>query len=203
MLKNLCKIYSYLLHPYLVPLYVVVALLFGATTYALLPLRLKFYLLWVFGLYTLILPVVINAFVHRLGNNRFKRWFSGRRRRILPLMVGACCYLLCAITLMKAPSLLFFRKMAIAAVMCEVFCLVVLPLWRVSLHMTAMGAVVAIFIVLNVVGVLSLFWAMLLSIVVAALLASARLYIGRNNGMQVLVGFCAGFIITVGALLMM
>ena len=47
MLRNLCKIYSYLLHPYLVPLYIVTVMLFGATTYAVLPLRLKFYLLWV------------------------------------------------------------------------------------------------------------------------------------------------------------
>ena len=203
MLKNLCKIYSYLLHPYLVPLYIVTVMLFGATTYAVLPLRLKFYMLWVFGLYALILPVVVTAAVHRLGNNRFKQWFRGRRRRILPLMVGACCYLLCAITLVKAPSLLFFRKMAIAAMMCEVFCLLMLPWWRVSLHMTAMGAAVAILIVLNVVGVLSLFWAMLLSIILAGLLASARLYVGRNNGLQILVGFCGGFIISVIALLQM
>lgn len=203
MLKNLCKILSFLLHPYLVPLYIVATLLFGATTYAVLPLRFKFYILWVFGLYALILPIVIIAFVRHLGNNRFKRWFCGRRRRILPLMVGACCYILCAITLMKAPSLLFFRKMAIAAMMCEVFCLFVLPLWRVSLHMTAMGAAVAILIVLNILGVLSLFWAMLASVVLAGLLATARLYMGRNNGLQVLVGFCGGFAMSVFALLQM
>lgn len=194
-MKTLCKIFSYMLHPYLVPLYVVATLLFGATTYSMFPMRLKFYLLWVFALYALILPLLVVTFIRRLGYNRFKAWFRGRRRRILPLMVGACCYLLCAITLMKAPSLLLFRKIALAAMLCEVFCLMVLPVWRVSLHLTAMGAVVALMVVLNIVGALSLFWAMLAAIVVAGLLASARLYMGRNNGLQILVGFASGFLI--------
>ena len=70
-------------------------------------------------------------------------------------------------------------------------------MWRVSLHLTAMGAAVALLIVLNVAGALSLFWAMLIGIMLTGFLASARLYIGRNNGLQILVGFAGGFAIGV------
>ncbi|MBR4995873.1 MAG: hypothetical protein IKY82_07410 [Alistipes sp.] len=196
-MKTLCKIFSYLLHPYLVPLYIVATMLFGATNYTMLPVRLKLYLMWVFTLYALILPLITTVAVRRFGHKKLKAWFHGRRRRILPLMVGAICYTLCAITLLKAPSLMIFRKLAIAGMLCELFCLFVLPMWRVSLHLTAMGAAVALLIVLNVAGALSLFWAMLIAIMLTGFLASARLYIGRNNGLQILVGFAGGFAIGV------
>ena len=40
----------------------------------------------------------------------------------------------------------------VAAACCEVLCLVVSFYWKISLHLTGMGAVVALLVVMNVVG---------------------------------------------------
>lgn len=195
MLKRIAKIVSILLHPSLVPIYLVATLLFANTIYDMFPLRIKFYLLWVITLYALVLPIVGNTLLKRAnkwGNGRIK----GLRSKAIPLLLGASCYLLCAITLMKSPSLMLFRKIALAAAISELFCLLTMPFWRASLHMTAMGAATAALIALNIIGVQSLFWVMLGAIIITGILASARLYTGRNNGIQILAGFVGGFVVS-------
>ncbi len=195
MLKRLAKILSSLLHPSLVPIYLVALLLFANTIYDMFPLRIKLYLLWVVALYAMVIP-----FIGRTLLRRADRWGGGRikhlRSKAVPLLLGTCCYLLCAITLMKSPSLILFRKIAFAAAMSELFCLLTLPFWRASLHMTAMGAATAALVTFNIIGIQSMFWVMMAAIMVTGILASARLYTGRNNGIQILAGFVGGFAVS-------
>lgn len=195
MLKRLSKILSAVFHPSFVPIYLVALLLFADSVYDMFPLRIKFYLLWVVALYALVIPFVGRALLKRAD-----KWGGGKikhlRSKAIPLLLGTCCFLLCAITLMKSPSLIMFRKIALAAAMSELFCLLTLPLWRASLHMTAMGAATAALVTLNIIGAQNMFWVMMASIIITGMLASARLYLGRNNGIQILVGFIGGFAVS-------
>ncbi|MBE6221417.1 MAG: hypothetical protein E7127_07295 [Rikenellaceae bacterium] len=195
MLKRLSKILSAVFHPSFVPIYLVALLLFADSVYDMFPLRIKFYLLWVVALYALVIPFVGRALLKRAD-----KWGGGKikhlRSKAIPLLIGTCCYLLCAITLMKSPSLIMFRKIALAAAMSELFCLLTLPFWRASLHMTAMGAATAALVTLNIIGAQNMFWVMMASIIITGMLASARLYLGRNNGIQILAGFIGGFAVS-------
>ncbi|MBQ4126998.1 MAG: hypothetical protein IJD72_03415 [Alistipes sp.] len=195
MLKRLSKIFSAVFHPSFVPIYLVALLLFADSVYDMFPLRIKFYLLWVVALYALVIPFVGRALLKRAD-----KWGGGKikhlRSKAIPLLLGTCCFLLCAITLMKSPSLIMFRKIALAAAMSELFCLLTLPLWRASLHMTAMGAATAALVTLNIIGAQNMFWVMMASIIITGMLASARLYLGRNNGIQILAGFIGGFAVS-------
>lgn len=195
MLKRLSKILSAVFHPSFVPIYLVALLLFADSVYDMFPLRIKFYLLWVVALYALVIPFVGRALLKRAD-----KWGGGKikhlRSKAIPLLLGTCCFLLCAITLMKSPSLIMFRKIALAAAMSELFCLLTLPFWRASLHMTAMGAATAALVTLNIIGAQNMFWVMMASIIITGMLASARLYLGRNNGIQILVGFIGGFAVS-------
>ncbi len=195
MLKRLSKIFSAVFHPSFVPIYLVALLLFADSVYDMFPLRIKFYLLWVVALYALVIPFVGRALLKRAD-----KWGGGKikhlRSKAIPLLLGTCCFLLCAITLMKSPSLIMFRKIALAAAMSELFCLLTLPFWRASLHMTAMGAATAALVTLNIIGAQNMFWVMMASIIITGMLASARLYLGRNNGIQILAGFIGGFAVS-------
>lgn len=195
MLKRLSKILSAVFHPSFVPIYLVALLLFADSVYDMFPLRIKFYLLWVVALYALVIPFVGRALLKRAD-----KWGGGKikhlRSKAIPLLLGTCCFLLCAITLMKSPSLIMFRKIALAAAMSELFCLLTLPFWRASLHMTAMGAATAALVTLNIIGAQNMFWVMMASIIITGMLASARLYLGRNNGIQILAGFIGGFAVS-------
>lgn len=146
----------------------------------------------VVALYAIVIPLLSLGVLRSLGRISDYR-IDDRRERFLPLLVGAVCYVLCAITIAKIPSAIFLRKFMVAAACCEVLCLVVSFYWKISLHLTGMGAVVALLVVMNVVGVGNMLVPLMVAILCAGALASARLYLGCHNGWQVLAGFCGGF----------
>ena len=197
--KKLSTTISWVLHPFLLPIYMM-AVLLTMTTFAHYPSNVKFYLLWVVVLYAVIIPVLALGVLRSLGRISDYR-VDDRRERMLPLLVGALCYILCAITIAKIPSAMFLRKFMVAAACCEILCLVVSLRWKISLHLTGMGAVVALLVVMNVVGVGNMMVPLMAAVLCAGALASARLYLGCHNGRQVLAGFCGGFAVSVLAVL--
>ena len=197
--KKLSTGISWGLHPFLLPIYMM-AMLLTMTTFAHYPSNVKFYLLRVVVLYAVIIPVLALGVLRSLGRISDYR-VDDRRERMLPLLVGALCYILCAITIAKIPSAMFLRKFMVAAACCEILCLVVSLRWKISLHLTGMGAVVALLVVMNVVGVGNMMVPLMAAVLCAGALASARLYLGCHNGWQVLAGFCGGFAVSVLAVL--
>lgn len=137
MYRKLSNGISWALHPFLLPLYMIGVLL-TLTVFAHYPSGVKIYLLWVVALYAIIIPLLALGVLRSLGRISDYR-IDDRRERLLPLLVGAVCYVLCAITIAKIPSAIFLRKFMIAAACCEVMCLVVSLYWKISLHLTAMG----------------------------------------------------------------
>lgn len=190
---------SWLLHPFVMPLYMMIVML-TLTVFSRYPGNVKFYLLWVVVLYTMIIPMLALGVLRSLGRISSYR-VDDRKERLLPLLIGTVCCVLCAITIAKIPSAVFLRKFMVAAACCEVMCLVVSAYWKISLHLSAMGAVVALLVVMNVVGVGNMLIPLMVAILLAGGLASARLYLGCHNGGQVLAGFCGGFAVTALAML--
>ena len=187
--KKIATGISWVLHPFLLPVYLM-AVLLTMTAFSHYPPNVKFYLLWVVALYAIVIPLLSLGVLRSLGRISDYR-IDDRRERFLPLLVGAVCYVLCAITIAKIPSAIFPRKFMVAAACCEVLCLVV----------SFMGAVVALLVVMNVVGVGNMLVPLMVAILCAGALASARLYLGCHNGWQVLAGFCGGFAVSVLAVL--
>lgn len=199
MLRNLSQGLSWALHPFLLPLYVIAAVL-TSTVFVLYPAHLKCYLVCVVVLYTIVIPLLSLGLLRSLGCVSDWR-VDERRERMWPLVIGIVCYLLCALTIAKVPSAIFLRKFMVAAACCEALCLAVTCFWKISLHLTAMGAVAAMFLMMSVAGAGDLTVPLLAAIVCSGLLASARLYLGCHNGAQVLAGFASGFVVATLAVL--
>lgn len=197
--RKLSNTLSWVLHPFLQPIYLMTVLL-TMTTFARYTPQMKFYLMWVVALYAIIIPVLTLGVLRSLGRITDFR-VDDRRERLLPLLIGTVCYVLCAITFAKIPSAIFLRKFMIAAACCEMLCFVVSLRWKISLHLTGMGAVVALLVVMNIIGVGNMLVPLLIAILCAGALASARLYLGCHNGAQVLAGFCGGFAVSLLAVL--
>lgn len=197
--RKIANLLSWVLHPFLQPIYLMVLLL-TMTTFAHYSIGVKLYLMWVVVLYAVLIPLLALGVLRSLGRISDFR-VDNRRERILPLLIGAVCYVLCAITFAKIPSAIFLRKFMVAAACCEVMCLVVSLRWKISLHLTGMGALVALLVVMNIVGVGNMLIPLMVTILCAGALASARLYLGCHNGAQVLAGFCGGFAVALLAVL--
>ena len=96
MLRRLAKIYSYAMHPFLIPIYVMVVLLFCPTVYSYYPFKGKLYLLWVVTLFSLILPILTITLVKRFSRLYF-RHLTRKQFYVMSILICSICYLLCAI----------------------------------------------------------------------------------------------------------
>ena len=191
---------STLLHPFFVPLWMILILLFGDTLLANYSLSTRLYLLWVVVLYGLLLPLFSLVILRRVG------WLSSyrideRRERRIPLLLGALFYLACALTFSLVESAYLLQKVMLGAAGCEILCLLVTLRWKISLHLTGMGAATALLFLLAFAGVGNLFWPLLGATLLSGMLASARLFLGCHTGWQILAGYLGGMAVMTGAIL--
>lgn len=197
---RLSRALSWLLHPFVVPLYVLGFMLLTDGFLSRLPASIKSYLAWIVVLYAAIVPMLSIAFMRGLG--LLKNFgLHSQRSRLLPLLVGAISYVLCAITLSDVAVATIIRKFVLAAACCEVLALIVTPFWKISLHLICMGGVTAVFILLSVAGAGQHFWALVATILLSGALASARLHLGAHNPSQIAVGYFGGLVVAMLAMI--
>ena len=185
---------SVVLHPLLVPLYVLLLLLAGPTQLAAYPVSIKIYLFLVTALYTAVVPVLAVGVLRSMGRIS-SLTIDRRHERILPLVIGIICYVLCAVTVSRIPSAMLIRKFLVAGACCELFCLAVTFRWKISLHLTAQGAVAAFLLLMTFGNAGNLTSALAFSILCAGVLASARLWLGCHNIGQIAAGYFGGFVV--------
>ena len=197
---RLSRALSWLLHPFVVPLYVLGFMLLTDGFLSRLPASIKSYLAWIVVLYAAIVPMLSIAFMRGLG--LLKNFgLHSQRSRLLPLLVGAISYVLCAITLSDVAVATIIRKFVLAAACCEVLALIVTPFWKISLHLICMGGVTAVFTLLSVAGAGQHFWALVATILLSGALASARLHLGAHSPSQIAVGYFGGLVVTMLAMI--
>lgn len=192
---------STLLHPFWVPIWIILTLLFSDTLFAHSSLMMRLYLLGVVALYGLLLPLLGLFLMRSVGWLKDLRLAEPRQRR-LPLLMGVIFYLLCALTLSRIPSAYLLQKAILGAAGCELLCLLVTLRWKISLHLTGMGAATALLAILTFAGVGNLLTQLIAAILLSGMLASARLYLGSHNGWQVLAGYVGGAVVMWIAILM-
>ena len=191
---RLSKALSVVLHPLFVPFYVMLLLVAGPTQLSYFPTSVKFYLLWVTALYTAVIPLLSVGLLRSMGRITSLA-IDDRRERILPLVIGIVCYLLCAATVARIPSAMIVRKFMLAGACCELFCLAVTLYWKISLHLATQGAVAAFLILLTFGNAGNLTGALAVAVLCAGALASARLWLGCHTIRQIAAGY-AGRVIT-------
>ena len=183
---RLSRAVSVVLHPLVMPLYVILLLVAGPTQLSYFPASVKFYLLWVTVLYTAVIPLLSVGLLRSVGRISSLA-IDDRRERILPLAIGIVCYLLCAATVARIPSAM--------GACCELFCLAVTFYWKISLHLAAQGAAAALLVLLTFGNAGNLTGALAVAVLAAGALASARLWLGCHTIRQVAAGYVGGFIV--------
>ena len=201
LLRQASQLLSYLLHPFVVPLYLLLVLLFSRSIYAYFPLGVKGYLIGMGVLFCWIVPGLSLLLLRHFGlldNLQIQE----RRERIIPLLIGASSYLACALIFARVPSLMLMSKMMMGASGCALLTLLTTLKWKISLHLTCLGGATALMAILTIGGVLQPLYPLLIAILSSGLLASARLSLGCHNGYQILAGYFGGFLVMSLALLL-
>ncbi len=192
--ERLSQTLSRAMHPFVMPVYAILLLLFGSTFMENIPLKVKLFFLGVVVVNTVMVPALFILLLRGLGYLHSLSLVE-RRDRIIPLIVVAGCYVVCAYMVSGALSAFFIRKLLVAAAGCVLLGLVVTCFWQISLHMIAAGGVVAMLVLVNVAGFGSLIGGLCVALLLSGALASARLYLGYHNPGQIAAGFLGGFIV--------
>ncbi len=195
-LTLLAKILSVILHPILMPLWVMQVLMSCGLLLPYTTPQARIYFTLVIVLNTVVVPAICTLLF-----NRVRFWRENRnadfRQRILPMAVMMICYMACVLMIKDIAFAYPVKKMLTAGIGCLLFGFIVSFFWKVSLHMIAQGAVVAFLGIILLSGAENMLPALAASIALAALLASARLYLGAHDVKQVAAGFAGGLIITI------
>lgn len=192
---------SYLLHPFFVPVYMMLALFATGLVPLYVSSAMKHYLFGLIGISTVCIPAM-SIIILRLFRIIPDYSLSTRHDRMLPLLLVALCYGMCGWILKDVQMVFILRRCIFAAMGCVAFAFVVNFFWQISLHMTAMGGALGVVFILLYGGYVNLIWVFCIGIVLAGLLGSARLYLGRHTIGQVAAGFFGAFFIAVLAMLL-
>lgn len=193
---------SFLFHPLIIPTWGAVLLFFGHSLMSALPIGIKWFLTGVIVLNTLVAPMLciwLLKLFHLIPD--LKLW--EQRYRIIPLIIVLVSYLSCSLMLSDVMMALLLRRFLYAAMACVILVLIITPFWKISLHMTAMGGLLAFLSALNLTGLGVYSYTIVIFILLAGILASARLWLGSHNLWQVIAGFVGGYLSAATLLLLL
>lgn len=188
----LARLLSYLLHPLLMPFYaaLLVMNLNSYIAYSISPQVQRIIVSLVF-ITTCILPVLTALILLQKGMIRSLEMESLSERKI-PFVTTALFYCICFYLLNQLPVPRILSLMVLGATITIVIAWLFSFFWKISIHMIGIGGFAGILLGLSQVLNASLSGILLLSIIVAGLLGTARLTLGAHSPKQVYVGFLLG-----------
>jgi len=194
MSPRLARWLSILLHPVWMPFYALF-ILFRLNPYLLVTVSAQ--LQWTIFAIVILNTIVIPLFItYMLFSKGWVRTFDmeDREERIIPYITNALCLLLAYYMMKKlqAPNLVCL--MMLGAVAAVVVAVIVNLRWKISIHMIGLGGLTGLFFGLSTVLLVDLHLPILLSILAAGILGTARLSLGAHHPAQVYAGFFVGFL---------
>ena len=120
---------------------------------------------------------------------------SEPRQRLIPILIVLLSYVSCLMMLSDVMMAFLIRRFLFAAMGCVVLTLIITPFWKISLHMTSIGGLLALLTALNASGLGQFPYTLVLFILLAGLLGSARLWLGSHNLAQIAAGLAGGYTI--------
>jgi len=192
--RPFAKILSIVFHPLLMPLLGVVFIFYSGSYVSYLPSDVKRIILLVIAANTLGLPLLMMPLFVQFGVVKSLAMESNRER-VLPLAFTLIPYALSFYFLIKLPIPFVIAAFMLGASIAVAFCMIISYWWKISIHLVGIGGIVGLIIAFSIRLNTDIFPYLIAAILIAGLLASARLYAKAHKPAQVYSGFILGFLI--------
>jgi len=186
------RIISVVFHPLFMPVYGLLIIFSAPTLFGYLPFQVKKLLLLIVMINNVILPFsLMPFFIHR---NIISSWtVENRRERIIPLLLTTILYSVTSFIIFRLPIPLFLKTFVFSTFFISIIVTVINFWWKISLHSTAAGAIIALVLILSFKMFAPLTGYLVISVIAGGLILSSRLRLNYHNPLQVWMGFLAGF----------
>lgn len=193
-MKKFSEIISAVFSPLIVPTYGMVITAF-LTILRFLPVNLLWTAIVITFVITCLVPVSAIIALYKTGVIS-DPGLNERSERYIPYGVVILCYLGCAFFFYKASAPLWLPMFFAGASVATAINTVVNRWWKISAHAAAMGGLVALMfrIVASHYALFNLNVWISVVIILAGLVMTARVYLGRHTLWQVIAGCANGFI---------
>lgn len=191
MTKTFANIVSVLLHPMLMPTYGLLVIFQTNSSLFLLPYEAKRIIFIIVAINTLALPLLMIPLFHRLTIIKSIQMHS-HRERIIPIAFTIIPYVFSYFFLKKLPIVSEVSLFMLGASIAIVITLIITIWWKISIHMVGIGGVTGLFFALSQKLYIDINWYLMGVIILAGIVAWARLALDSHKPSQVYVGFALG-----------
>lgn len=195
------KIFSYLFHPILIPLYTLLIVLnLDFYTAIFMPLRSKVSITIMITITTLILPVMAMLVLKRSGFITSLQ-MEERKERTIPFISTATFYYIAfhSLSSLNLPSLI--PLLLFGGTLAVLFTLLINFFWKISAHMVGAGGICGMFAGLSLLYNIDLLPLIVLLVFISGIIAWSRLKSGAHNPQQIYAGYALGLATMIGLLL--
>lgn len=187
------KIISIILHPVLMPTYALM-LIFRLSNYLdyTTPPSIKTALFMVVIFNTLIMPVIISWLLLRKGYIKSFN-MDKKEERIVPFICNTLLMMIAYYMISRISIPKIFSLLLLGAAASVVLAVLINLKWKVSIHMIGIGGITGMFFGMSTFLLIDLRIPILISLLVAGLVGTARMAMGAHRPAQLYAGFFVGF----------
>ena len=199
--KPLAVTASIIFHPMLMPLLGVFLIFHSGTHLSFLPFEFRRMVYLVVFASGCLLPLsMLPLLLQFKVINSLK--METNRERLIPVLFTGVFFYLGFVVLKQLHLPAFMLKFMIGSIASIFLALLISYWWKISLHLIGVGGVTGVVVALSLRAGLGITPALMGMIVVAALTATARLYLNAHTPAQTLAGFALGWVTVMGVALM-
>ncbi len=193
--EKTAKTISWLFHPLLMSCLALLLLFrFDPELSSALPLKYQLLIVAVAFLTTVLIPVVLIWFMHRLGIVR-SIYMQTREDRLFPILVTAVFYYLTYYLLKGIHLPLLYPMYMLSLTTLSILLIVVNFFLKISLHLTGMGAICGLFTGLAIRSGAGIVWFIILAILFSGVVGAARLKLNTHRPAELYAGWAMGAIL--------
>lgn len=193
MTKHTANLLSYLFHPALITTYAVAMMFNSGADYPYYSSHNKLIILGLVFLLTTILPLCTTPIYINLGLIR-NIYMSSHRERTIPLIVSSLAYCLAFYMLNRIQVNNFLQIFMLASAGLIFLAGSISYFWKISAHTMGAGSIIGTLLAFSLRYEIDVTGWLCLSLLLSGALASARLYLGSHNQLQIYTGFAVGVI---------
>ncbi len=193
MLNRFFSIITYLTHPLVIPVYLLL-ILFNSDTYlsyTLSPALQRIILAAVFIL-TCLMPFLTSVLLLKKQGVK-GLLMEDRQSRTIPYFLTLVYYIACYYFLLRLPVSSVIKILILAAACCIALAFIINFFWKISIHLIGIGGMAGAFYILTVLMGNEFLLPFILALLLAGLTATARLSQNAHTHSQLYVGFIVGF----------
>lgn len=186
-------VFSYILHPLLAPVAGILILTHSGTYVADLTDNMKNLIYLVTATMTFFLPVcMIPLYLYFKIIRNVE--ITSRQERLLPLYITMVTYIAAYFLIKRLPVSQLYGRFILSSCMALLIVIFISHFWKISAHMTGLGGLAGLVIVLSKKLGTDLMLYLLILFLLAGIAGTARLKLNAHTSAQVYVGYLTGFL---------